>query len=56
LYVTGILLSTIVAVQIVHPLDHVVLFLKETEVILSDEEWRIFQRIDLSTTMISFPL
>ena len=49
MYVTGILLSTIVAVQIVHPLDHVVLFLKETEVILSDEEWRILLRIDLST-------
>ena len=30
MYVAGILLSTIVAAQIVQPLDHAVLFLKET--------------------------
>jgi len=49
LYVAGILLSTIVAAQIVQPLDHAVLFLKETEITLSDDEWRILLRIDLST-------
>ena len=49
MYVIGILLSTIVAAQIVQPLDHAVLFLKETEVTLSDDEWRILLRIDLST-------
>jgi hypothetical protein len=43
------LLSTIVAAQIVQPLDNGVLFFKETEVILSDDEWRILLRIDLST-------
>jgi len=42
-------MSTIVAAQIFQPLDHAVLFLKETEVILSDDEWWILQRIDLST-------
>ena len=47
--VTGPLLSTIVAAQVVQPLDHAVLFLKETEVILSDDEWRILLSIDLST-------
>ena len=49
MYVAGILLSTIVAAQIVQPLDHAVLFLKETEIILSDDEWRILLLIDLST-------
>jgi hypothetical protein len=49
LYVTGILLSTIVAAQIVQPLDNAFLFLKETEVTLSDDEWHILLRIDLST-------
>ena len=48
MYVTGILLSTIVAAQIVQPLDNAVLFLKETEVTLLDDEWRILLRIDLS--------
>ena len=49
MYVAGILLSTIVAAQIVQPLDHAVLFLKETEITLSDDEWRILLRIYLST-------
>ena len=49
MYVAEILLSTIVAAQIVQPLDHAVLFLKETEITLSDDEWRILLRIDLST-------
>ena len=48
MYVAGILLCTIVAAQIVQPLDHAVLFLKETEVTLSDDEWRILLRIDLT--------
>jgi len=48
LYVAGILLSAIVTAQIVQPLDHAVLFLKGTEVTLSDDEWRILLRIDLT--------
>jgi len=49
LYVAGILLISIVAARNVQPLDHAVLFLKQTEVISSDYEWRIFLRIDLIT-------
>ena len=48
MYAAGILLSTVVAAQIVQPLVHEVLFLKETEVTLPDDEWRILLRIDLS--------
>jgi hypothetical protein len=39
----------IVTAQIVQPLDRAVLFLKETEVTLSDDEWRILLSINLST-------
>jgi hypothetical protein len=49
LYVTGILLSTIAAAQIVQPLNHAVLFMKETDIVLTSDEWRIALNVKLST-------
>ena len=47
MYVAGILLISIVTARNVQPLDHAVLFLNQTEVVSSDDEWRILLRIDL---------
>ena len=49
LYVTGLLLSENVEAQIVQPLNHAVLFLKETDVVLSSDVWRVMLHVDLST-------
>ena len=47
--VTEILLSTIAAAQIVQPLNHAVLFLKETDIVSTSDEWHIELNIELST-------
>ena len=43
------MLSTIVASQIVQPLNHAVLFSKETDIVLTSDECRISLNIYLST-------
>jgi hypothetical protein len=48
-YVTGILLSTIAAAQIVQPLNHAVWFMKETDIVLTSDEWHIALNIEQST-------
>jgi len=42
-------LSKIAPLKIIQPLNHAVLFLKETDVILTNDEWRVALNIDLST-------
>jgi hypothetical protein len=49
LYVTGLFLSANIVAQIVQPIDHAVLFLKETDVVVLSDLWRVVLHIDLST-------
>jgi len=49
LYVTGILLNVVVAKPFVQPLNHTVVFLKETEIVFTSDTWRIALNFDLST-------
>jgi len=49
LYVTGFLLNVVVAETFVQPLNHTVVFLKETEIVFTSDTWRIALNIDLST-------
>jgi hypothetical protein len=49
LYVTGLFLSANIAAQIVQPLDHAVLFLKETDVVLTSDVWRVLLHMSFST-------
>ena len=49
LYVTGFLLNVVVAEPFVQPLNHTVVFLKETEIDFTSDMWRIALNIDLST-------
>jgi len=49
LYFTGFLLNVVVAEPIVQPLNHTVVFLKETEIVFTSDTWRIALNIDLST-------
>jgi hypothetical protein len=46
LYVTGILLSTIATAQTVQPLSHAGLFMEETAIVLTTDEWRIALNIE----------
>ena len=39
----------VVAEPFVQPLNHTVVFLKETEIVFSSDTWRIALNIDLST-------
>jgi hypothetical protein len=49
LYVAGLLLNARSAAQVVQPLTQPVLFLKESEIVLSSDVWRVVLNIDLST-------
>jgi len=49
LYVTGFVLNVVVAEPFVQPLNHTVLFLRETEIIFTSDTLRIALNIDLST-------
>jgi hypothetical protein len=49
LYVTGFLLITVVAGQTIKPLNHTVAFLKETDVVLTSDKWRVVVNVELST-------
>jgi hypothetical protein len=49
LYVTGLLLCEVVQTQYVQPLNGSVIFLKEANLILTDDEWRVILNVNLST-------
>ena len=49
LYVIVILLNVVLAELFVQPLNHTVVFLKETEIICTSDTWRIALNSDLST-------
>ena len=49
MYVTGFLLNVVVAEPFVQPLNHTVVFLKETEIVFTSDMWHIALNIDLST-------
>ena len=48
MYVTGFLLNVVIAEPFVQPLNHTVVFLKETEMVFTNDTWRIALNIDLS--------
>jgi hypothetical protein len=49
LYVTGCLLLIVLAELHVQPLNHSVIFVKERNVILSNDHWRVAVNVNLST-------
>ena len=49
MYVTGFLLSMVVAEPFVQPLNNTVVFFKETETVFTSDTRRIVVNIDLST-------
>ena len=49
MYVTGIILNVVVAEPFVQPLNHTVVFPKETEIVFTSDTWCIALNIDLST-------
>ena len=48
LYVTNVL-NVVAAEPFVQPLNHTVVFLKETEIVVTSDTWRIALNIDSST-------
>ena len=49
LYVAGYVLSLIAAELLIQPLDHSVIFLKEKDVVLTNDVWRIAVDFGLSS-------
>ena len=49
LYVTGFLLNVVVAEPFDQPLNHTIVFLKETEIVFTSDMWHIALNTDLST-------
>jgi hypothetical protein len=49
LHITEILLNVLVTGQTVKPLNHSVIFLKETDIILTSDSWRFAIDVRLST-------
>ena len=47
-YVTGFLLNTLIAGQDIQPLNHTAIFLKETDIVLTSDTWRIVLPVNLS--------
>jgi len=49
LYVTGCFILIALAELHVQPLNHSVIFMKERDVVLSNDQWRIAVNVNLST-------